>query len=150
MHISNLFCKICINFLYIIMDSWFTCMNPDSKLHGANMGPNWVLSVSDGPHVGHMKLAIREAYFKGEVCTQHVFDYSHHRVINTPNATVKWSNENDISYKVMNRFRAVKIQFIILKRKPSELYGLCGRIRRPTLLAILWTRFAKLFRRFPS
>ena len=27
-------------------------MDPDSKVHGANMGPTWVLSVPDGPHVG--------------------------------------------------------------------------------------------------
>ena len=26
---------------------------PDSKLHGDNMGPTWVLSVPDGPHVGY-------------------------------------------------------------------------------------------------
>ena len=31
---------------------------PDSKVHGANMGPSWVLSAPDGPHVGHMNLAI--------------------------------------------------------------------------------------------
>ena len=31
---------------------------PDSKVHGANMGPTWVLSAPDGPHVGPMKLAI--------------------------------------------------------------------------------------------
>ena len=34
--------------------------NPDSKVHVANMGPNWVLSAPDGPHVGPMNLAIRE------------------------------------------------------------------------------------------
>ena len=32
---------------------------PESKVHGANMGPTWVLLASDGPHVGPMKLAIR-------------------------------------------------------------------------------------------
>ena len=32
---------------------------PDSKVHGANMGPTWVLSAPDGPHVGHMNFAIR-------------------------------------------------------------------------------------------
>ena len=31
----------------------------DSKIHGANMGPIWVLSAPDGPHVGPMNLAIR-------------------------------------------------------------------------------------------
>ena len=32
---------------------------PDSKVHGANMGPTWDLSAPDGPHVGPMNLAIR-------------------------------------------------------------------------------------------
>ena len=34
---------------------------PDSKVHGANMGPTWVLSAPDGPHVGPMNLAIRDS-----------------------------------------------------------------------------------------
>ena len=34
--------------------------NPDSKVHGANKGPTWVLSAPDEPHVGPMNLAIRE------------------------------------------------------------------------------------------
>ena len=33
---------------------------PDSKVNGANMGPTWVLSAPDGPHVGPMNLAIRD------------------------------------------------------------------------------------------
>ena len=32
---------------------------PDSKVHGANMGPSWVLSAPDRPHVGPLNLAIR-------------------------------------------------------------------------------------------
>ena len=31
---------------------------PDSKVYGANMGPTWVLSAPDGPHVGPMSLDI--------------------------------------------------------------------------------------------
>ena len=31
---------------------------PDSKVHGGNMGPTWVLSAPDGPHVGPMNLAV--------------------------------------------------------------------------------------------
>ena len=31
---------------------------PDSKALGANMGPTWVMSAPDGPHVGPMNLAI--------------------------------------------------------------------------------------------
>ena len=33
---------------------------PDSKVHGANMGPTWVLSAPDGSHVVPMNLAIRD------------------------------------------------------------------------------------------
>ena len=32
---------------------------PDNKVHGANMGPTWVLSAPDGPHVGPIHIAIR-------------------------------------------------------------------------------------------
>ena len=35
-------------------------INPDSKIHGDNMGATWVLSAPDGLHVGPMNLAIRE------------------------------------------------------------------------------------------
>ena len=31
---------------------------PDSKVHGANMGPTWVLSAPGWPHVGPMNPAI--------------------------------------------------------------------------------------------
>ena len=32
---------------------------PDSKVHGANMGPTWVLSAPDGPHVCPMNLVFQ-------------------------------------------------------------------------------------------
>ena len=38
---------------------WITA-TPDSKAHGANMGPTWVLSSPGGPHVGPMNFAIRD------------------------------------------------------------------------------------------
>ena len=33
---------------------------PDNKVHRANMGPIWVLSAPDGPHVGSTNLAITD------------------------------------------------------------------------------------------
>ena len=36
--------------------------NPDSKVHENNMGPTWILSAPDGPHVGPMNHAISEMY----------------------------------------------------------------------------------------
>ena len=41
---------------------YWACCNkviPDSKVHGANMGPTWVLSAPDDPHVGPMNLVIK-------------------------------------------------------------------------------------------
>ena len=35
--------------------------NPDSEVHESSMGPTWVLSAPDGPHVGPINLAIGEA-----------------------------------------------------------------------------------------
>ena len=34
--------------------------NPDSKVHGANMGPIWGRQGPGGPHVGPMNFAIWE------------------------------------------------------------------------------------------
>ena len=45
---------------------------PDSKVHGANMGPTGVLSAPDGPHVGPVNLAIRG------VVPQWVINYHQH------------------------------------------------------------------------
>ena len=37
---------------------WLVRRYPDSKVHGANMGPTWGRQDPGGPHVGHMNLAI--------------------------------------------------------------------------------------------
>ena len=44
----------------VIQDTRSSAAIPDSKVHGANMGPTWVLLAPDGPHVGPMNLAIRD------------------------------------------------------------------------------------------
>ena len=36
--------------------------NPDSKVHGAYMGPTWGRQDPGGPHVGPMNLALREDF----------------------------------------------------------------------------------------
>ena len=45
----------------------------DNKVHGANMGPTWVLSTPCGPHVGPINLAIRA--IKGAVVLDIAFDH---------------------------------------------------------------------------
>ena len=41
-----------------IMKRKVHCNSPYRNVHWANMGPTWVLSAPDGPHVGPMNLAI--------------------------------------------------------------------------------------------
>ena len=42
--------------------------NPDSKVHGANMGPIWGRQDPGGPHVGPMNYFILESFRLG-ICT---------------------------------------------------------------------------------
>ena len=53
------YCSIALSHLYKFLS--FLAVFTDSKVHGANMGPTWVLSAPDGPHVGPLNLAIRAA-----------------------------------------------------------------------------------------
>ena len=43
---------------------------PDSKVHGVNMGPTWVLSAPDGPHVSPMNFTIRDDSYSGPLLTE--------------------------------------------------------------------------------
>ena len=48
----------------------------DNKVHGANMGPTWVLSDPEGPHVGPMNHAIRIRALRIKFNTSPVETYS--------------------------------------------------------------------------
>ena len=62
------YCLMCKNEVIrkCVWDSHFAVQEtiPDIKVHGANMGPTWVLSAPDGPHDGPMNLAIRDPYIQ--------------------------------------------------------------------------------------
>ena len=48
-------------FIKNLCDIYMTTVSigiPDSKVHGANMGPTWGQQDPGGPHVGHVNLAI--------------------------------------------------------------------------------------------
>ena len=80
----------------------------NSKIHGANMGPTWVLSAPCGPHVGPINLAIRVAayvfqfIFPSEIAFCYikinVLPYSTHITLsnNTPNSKVHGANMRPI------------------------------------------------------
>ena len=58
----------------------FYDINPDSKVHGVNMGPIWGWQDPGGHHVGPMNIAIWETHLfilftKGLWCTALMFPY---------------------------------------------------------------------------
>ena len=59
---------------------------PDSTVHGASIGPTWVLSAPGGPHVGPVNLATRDVYIL-EWNAVVWLDYNsfHQRMMNTYN-----------------------------------------------------------------
>ena len=73
--------------------------NPDSKVHGANMGLTWVLSDPAGSHVGPMNLAIREPNNKENIKALHYWmlckrnptlDSPHTRLCNAERISMSW------------------------------------------------------------
>ena len=64
---------------------------PDSKVHGAYMGPTWVLSALDGPHACPMNLAIRDAISWSNVAQ----DLRHYMALLGLNALRWCHNEHD-------------------------------------------------------
>ena len=58
--------KICLLMKLVVVESElnilsYTRQNPDSKVHGANMGPIWGRQDPGGPSVGPMNFAIWDA-----------------------------------------------------------------------------------------
>ena len=66
-------------------------MIPDSEVHGANMGPTWVLSVPNGPHVGPMNVAIRDNEYNKAFFTDVKFLFSFSKQIRE--GSVNWKQD---------------------------------------------------------
>ena len=52
----------------IVLPDRAVCGVPDSKVHGANIGPIWGRQDPGGPHVGPMNLAIRDVLCASIIC----------------------------------------------------------------------------------
>ena len=52
----------------MLANSWLITLQsyPERKVHEANMGPTWVLSAPNGPHVSPMNLAISVPLIGGD------------------------------------------------------------------------------------
>ena len=87
---KKVFCAICFKLpsaVYLPLPAKQTI--PDSKVHGANMGPIWGRQGPGGPHVGPMNFAIWdrnlvvfdktctsvELYFTNEISSKYIFHW---------------------------------------------------------------------------
>ena len=84
--------------------------NPNSKVHGANMGPTWVLSAPDGPHVGPTNLAIREGTLRPQdISKRWTFSLQNKQVLVFQTLTPAWISNHmpikvwdEITYPFLN------------------------------------------------
>ena len=61
------------NFFSMEMGFYFMTVareGPDSKVHGANVGPSWGRQDPSGPHVGHMNFAIWDVFWAYQYCAR--------------------------------------------------------------------------------
>ena len=63
---------------------------PDSKVHGTNMGPTWVLSAPDGPHVGPMNLVTRDVVLCTTMHTMYQFWIEFNWMVRKISHTAYW------------------------------------------------------------
>ena len=77
-------CTICVMLVHVTIE-WGPATGmlpisfPDSKVHGANMGPIWVLSAPDGPHVGPMNFVIWVGLVQSCDNMDNLFQNTHNR-----------------------------------------------------------------------
>ena len=97
----------------VSMDFGMYTIAPDSKVHGANMGPTWVLSVPAGPHVGPMNLAIRDS-MKRTIMTRSQYSLSLHNLLSLSIKLSSFIRDNHAS-KVLVTINHVSVwQFPVL------------------------------------
>ena len=84
---------------------------PDNKVHGANMGPTWVISAPDGPHVGPMNLAIRGGLKILQtliLCSEHKTHFILFQVRKRPYSALRLvisaGNRTNVTSSVANRY----------------------------------------------
>ena len=88
--------------------------SPDSKAHGANMGPTWDRQDPGGPHVGPMNFAVREICWS--LPTTYI-SYQHHIYTTGP-----CRNCNDLCTEVNYRFnRSLNFHGILFCHKNTVI-----------------------------
>ena len=95
---------------------------PDSKVHGANMGPTWVLSAPGGPHVSPMNLAIWVRLSRCEICWALICKYMYvwHHHLKRSNMIWFWNQETRESQQ--------SVQNPIVSASKEDLLHYCDAI----------------------
>ena len=101
---------------------------PESKVHGANMGPTWALSAPDDPHVGPTNLTIRDSY---RLLTKRVTRETIYRPLSISAFVLPWTGETPWQFsnsQAMNFLQEGRSDFINWHKCNYTLHeGMNGR-----------------------
>ena len=139
------------------MKAWVE--HPDSKVHGANMGPTWVLSTPDRPHVGPLNLAIRAAQCRIWVvkrwapwgssnCWPH--SYCVHDLIHKALSKMKYDKAAGLSGIIAEMLKAAGEEGVELVRKLTEAIFGCGVIPSDRGRTSYWTSIKARMKPLPA
>ena len=91
-------------------------MSPDSKVHGTNMGPTWVLSAPDEPHVGPMNFVIWEDRSPSNGCQATYLIFSKTRPITIVPIETHIFHFNTMHDNILQPQTTIFIQFSMCKK----------------------------------
>ena len=116
---------------------------PDNKVHGANMGPTWVLLAPDGSHFGPMNLAIR-------VCIAQLGHRQLRKWLLTYSVLSHyWTSAGPLSIKPTGTlFSGIlfdSIQYTWNCRRWVSSQGICGRCLQTHWSRVTHIRISKLY-----
>ena len=103
---------------------------PDIKTHGVNMGPTWVLSAPDGPHVVPMNLAIRAVMWR-------VFPF-HHRICTGHHDNIKFWIILPPSTDPTSRVLSIRVDYPGLVSDDAMLSTTCWPVNHSLFPAQIW------------
>ena len=93
---------------------------PDSKVHGANVGPIWGRQDPDGPHVGPMNLAIYDLSLEAIMCHKRLNCYmTYHHELNGAYRSYLLTLNGNVLFCVhmfhnMNKTRAILVAIFMM------------------------------------
>ena len=109
---------------------------PESKVHGANMGPTWVLLTPDWPHVGSMNLAIRVSLNMKNPTHMQYTDFPHRLCHDHNKLRNPWhsANKSLLTPNMLRQHKHIKYAWCCVCDTHRAITGMAKRHQTATLI----------------